>query len=208
MGQQLLIESVSATEGSIITETATNGKDVWLSGVFMQANIQNRNGRNYPVNEMHRAVEQMNSNIKAYGGVFGELDHPTTLTINMDRISHVITEVRMVGNDVVGKARILDTPMGLIAKELAKSGVRYGVSSRGAGTVNESGLVSNFNIITVDLVATPSAMGAYPTPVYEGLQDYKGGRILTLAESVKNDDKAQIHLRNEITKFVQSILKK
>lgn len=208
MSHQLLIESVSASEGSIITETATNGKDVWLSGVFMQANIQNRNGRNYPINEMQRAVEQMNQNIKSCGGVFGELDHPTTLTINMDRISHVITEVRMVGNDVVGKARILDTPMGLIAKELAKSGVRYGVSSRGAGTVNESGLVSNFNIITVDLVATPSAMGAYPTPVYEGLADFKGGRILTLAESVKNDEKAQVHLRNEITKFVQSILKK
>lgn len=208
MKPQLLIESVSASDGNIITESVNNGKDIYLSGVFMQANIQNRNGRNYPLNEMTKAVESMNESIRAYGGIFGELDHPTTLTINMDRISHVITAVKMVGNDVIGKARLLDTPMGLIAKELAKSGVRYGVSSRGAGSVNESGMVSNFNVITVDLVATPSAQGAYPTTMFESVEGFKDGRLLTLAEAVSNDVSAQKYFKNEILSFIRNVIHK
>ena len=151
MKHTILVEHLNAAQGNIITEAQSDGKNVFLSGIVMQADIQNRNGRIYPMNEMMNAVTAMNSSIKEYGGVFGELDHPADrISINLDRVSHVITEVRMEGANVMGKMKLLDTPVGLIAKELAKSGVRYGVSSRGTGVVSE-GMVSNFALQTIDL---------------------------------------------------------
>jgi hypothetical protein len=210
MKTQLLVESISATEGDIVTESLNDGKNVYLKGVFMQAGVKNRNGRIYPINEMQNAVNKLNESIKQYGGVFGELDHPNGIQINMDRISHVITECYMDGNNVIGKAKILGTPMGLIAKELANSGVRYGVSSRGTGTVNESdGTVSGFNIVTVDLVATPSAPGAYPQSVMESLQSLKSGqKLLTLAESIQYDKSAQKFFKDAFREFFRDITKK
>ena len=180
---------------------------MWLSGVYMQADVKNRNQRVYPVSEMTQAVQKAGEVIKENGGIFGELDHPQTLTINMDRISHAITELYMNGTDVYGKAKLLKTPMGLIAEELAKSGVRYGISSRGAGQVNEgSGMVSGFVFVTADLVATPSAPGAFPKPVYESLQNSKeGNRVLTLAESVRQDAAAQKYFKKEIIRFVENV---
>ena len=199
----ILIEHVTAMEGGIITEAAHDGKNVFLKGTFMQAEIQNRNKRRYPLAEINSAVVKAQEQIKSHGGIFGELDHPQNITINMDRISHVITEMYMDGNNAIGKAKLLDTPMGLIAKELARSGVRYGVSSRGAGQVNESGDVSGFMLITVDLVATPSAPGAMPNTVYESLEASTAGRkVLTLAESVSADPDAQKYFEREIMKFL------
>ena len=141
MKQSLLIEELSPSDAHIITETDTNGdhKGTYLSGIFMQADIKNRNGRVYPVTEIGNAVKAAQLRITEHNGIFGELDHPQTLNINLDRISHVITELKMDGNNAVGRAKLLDTPMGKIAKELINSGVRIGVSSRGAGTVSESG---------------------------------------------------------------------
>ena len=207
---KLLIEQLMPSEGNIITESKNDGKNVWIQGIFMQADTINRNGRNYPLNEMVNAVKQANVSIKENGGIFGELDHPQTLTINMDRISHVISELYMNGSNAIGRAKLLDTPLGLIAKTLSESGVRYGVSSRGAGTVNESGNVSGFGLITVDLVATPSAAGAMPQTIYESLSEAKNGNdIITLAEQVKHDPVAQKYLKNEIMKFLNlNLLKK
>lgn len=208
MKHTILVEHLNAAQGNIITEAQSDGKNVFLSGIVMQADIQNRNGRIYPMNEMMNAVTAMNSSIKEYGGVFGELDHPADrISINLDRVSHVITEVRMEGANVMGKMKLLDTPVGLIAKELAKSGVRYGVSSRGTGVVSE-GMVSNFALQTIDLVATPSAMGAYPTPMYEALQEQKGRKVLTLAEALREDPTAQRFFADEVKKFLASITKK
>lgn len=199
----LLIEQLVPSEGNIITESKQSGKDVWIQGIFMQAEMKNRNGRNYPLNEMVNAVKQANMLIEENGGIFGELDHPQTITINMDRISHVITELYMDGTNVIGKAKLLDTPMGLIAKELAKSGCRYGVSSRGAGTVNESGQVSGFGLVTVDLVCTPSASSAVPNVIYESIENASNGKqIITLAEQVRHDDSAQKYFQKEILKFL------
>lgn len=207
--EQLLIESLSANEGNIVTEAFVDKKDVFLHGVFMQAEQRNRNGRIYPMNEMVQAVTSMNEHITQYGGLFGELDHPADrLTIAMDRISHVITEVKLDGNNVIGKAKLLDTPMGLIAKEIARSGARYGVSSRGAGQVNENGTVSNFRVITVDIVATPSAQGAMPNTIYESLENYKKGTIISLAEAVKQDKTAQSYFKEEIQKFIRNVLQR
>lgn len=207
MKQKLLIETLGADEAHIITEASQDGHDMWLSGVFMQAEIENRNRRKYPIQEITRAVEAANKMIKEHNGIFGELDHPQTLTINLDRISHVITEINMHGNNAVGKAKLLETPMGKIAKELVKSGVKIGVSSRGAGAVNESGGVSDFNFVTVDIVATPSAPGAMPEAVYESLMaSQHGNEVITLAEEVRNDPKAQKYLEKQIMKFLEENL--
>lgn len=208
MKQAILIEHLNAAQGNIITEAVNDGKNVFLSGIVMQADIQNRNGRIYPLAEMTAAVNSMRQSIQEYGGVFGELDHPADrISINLDRVSHVITEVYMDGSNVMGKMKILDTPVGLIAKELAKSGVRYGVSSRGTGVVSE-GMVSNFSLQTIDLVATPSAQGAYPTTMFEALQEQKGRKVLTLAEAVREDPEAQKFFESEVKKFLESLRKK
>lgn len=200
---ELLIEELMPSQAGLITESSTDGKSVWLSGVFMQSTIKNRNGRVYPLNEIAEAVKVASQRISESKGIFGELDHPQTLNINLDRVSHVITEIFIKGQDVIGKARILDTPMGLIAKELIKSGVAMGVSSRGAGNVNESGEVSGFQFVTVDIVCTPSAPGAVPSVMYESVwANQKGQRILTLAEQVKEDPAAQKYFKKAIMDFL------
>jgi len=211
---QTLIESISPSTANVIcessnvvTESNGNNSTMWLNGIFMQADVQNRNERIYPVSEMTSAVTEATKVIKENGGIFGELDHPQTLTINMDRISHAITELYMNGTNVIGKAKLLKTPMGLIAEELARSGVRFGISSRGSGQVNESDKrVSSYTFVTADLVATPSAPAAFPKPVYETLYNSKEGeRVAYLAEKVKEDKDAQKYFKKEINNFVKNI---
>ncbi len=201
----LLIEELSPEECNLLTETTEDGKNMFLSGIFMQASIKNRNGRLYPINELAAAVKTAEGHIRQQKGLLGELDHPQTLTINLDRVSHVITELRLEGNNVLGKAKLINTPMGNIAKEIIKSGFNPGVSSRGAGTVNESGGVSGFQFVTVDIVAQPSAQNAYPSTVYESLEQYKHGHnIMALAEAVRHDDAAQKYLQKEILKWLNT----
>jgi len=207
MEHKLLIETLIPSEAEIITESSNDGKNTWLSGVFMQAEIKNRNGRVYPLGEISKAVEGAKTTITENNGIFGELDHPQSLTINMPLVSHVITEMSMNGNNALGKAKLLDTPNGKIAKELVKSGVRMGVSSRGAGAVNETGGVSDFNFITVDIVATPSAPGATPTAVYESMMASKYGKeAISLAEEMKHDPAAQKYFKKAILKFLNENL--
>lgn len=208
MTPQILIETLNPTSCNLIQEASVDGKNCFLSGVFMQAEAKNRNGRIYPLIEMVKAVDTANTMIKEQNGIFGELDHPQTLTINLDRISHVITELRMDGNNAIGKAKIIDTPMGNIAKKLIESGVRLGVSSRGAGSVNAGGIVEGFGFITVDLVATPSA-NAHPTAVYESLMnDASGYKAITLAEQMKHDPAAQKYFETEIKKFITDCIQR
>lgn len=200
----ILVEELTPTEANLVEESTQDGKDTWLNGIFMQAEIKNRNGRVYPLKEISSAVERANSIIGESDGIMGELDHPQSLTINLDRVSHVIKEMRMEGNNAYGRAKLLNTPMGNIAKELVKSGVRLGVSSRGAGTVTESGGVDGFQFVTVDIVAQPSAPGAMPDTVYESLQMSKHGHnALTLAEQMQNDEAAQKYFKKEILKFLE-----
>lgn len=200
---ELLVEELTPVDARVITESSNDGKSMWLNGICMQSSIKNRNGRNYPLQEISAAVENAKQRIKENNGIFGELDHPQSLTINSDRISHVITEMWMNGNDAYGKAKMLNTPMGLIAQELLKSGVKIGVSSRGAGNVTESGDVQGFNFITYDIVVTPSAPNAYPGLMYESIEHAKNGnKILSLAEAVRHDDAAQKYFKDEIMKFL------
>lgn len=203
---QVLVEELNPTECNLIEEATTDGKNVWLSGVYMQAGIKNRNGRNYPVTEIAKAVQEAADAIKESHGIFGELDHPNTLTINLDRVSHAITNLRMEGNNAVGKAKILNTPCGQIARGLIESGVRLGVSSRGAGNVGGNGDVSNFKFVTVDIVATPSAPGATPNTIYESINYGNGDKVMTLAESLCHDEAAQKYFKKEIHKFVEKLV--
>lgn len=202
---ELLVEELSPGEVGIISESTNDGKNLWLTGICMQSTVKNRNGRVYPISEIAAAVQSAQQRITECNGIFGELDHPESLTVNSDRISHVITEMWMSGEDAYGKAKILNTPMGLIAKELLNSGVKIGVSSRGAGNVNESGEVNGFQFITYDIVITPSAKKAYPDMVYESLDRAKNGKqIMSLAESVRHDPAAQAYFKKEILKFLES----
>lgn len=202
----LLIEQLMPSESNMVLEASQDGKSFWLNGIMMQSGIKNRNGREYPLQEINSAVESAIQRIKEQNGIMGELDHPQTLQINLDRVSHVITELKMVGANACGKARLLDTPMGKIAQEFIRAGVRPGFSSRGAGNVNEGGGVTGFQFVTVDIVAQPSAPNAYPESVYEGLDRSKTGRnVLSLAEALREDPKAQKYFKDEVLKFLASM---
>jgi len=185
----------------VIESQGENGKDLYMKGICIQGGIKNANQRVYPVDEIERAVKTLNDQISGGYSVLGEVDHPDDLKINLDRVSHMITEMWMDGPNGYGKFKILPTPMGNLVRTMLESGVKLGVSSRGSGNVsgNGTGKVSDFEIITVDVVAQPSAPGAYPTPIYEHLMNNRGGiRALRIAEEVKNDAKAQKYIKESL----------
>lgn len=200
---QMLRESVDNPR--FIVESTSTGKDMYINGIFMQAETRNRNQRIYPHSEILNAVNHASGLIKESNGIFGELDHPNNLSIDPRNISHVILELKMQGNDAYGKAKLLNTPAGLIAKELFNSGVKVGVSSRGAGEVMEEGIVRGFQFITVDIVITPSAQNATPTAVMEGVEQARNGkRIMSLAEALQHDTDAQKYFKKEILSWLST----
>ena len=189
------------------TENATGGKDLFMKGICIQGGVRNANQRVYPVNEIGRAVKTLNDQITGGYSVLGEVDHPEGLNINLDRVSHMITEMWMDGPNGYGKMKILPTPMGQLVSTMIQSGVKLGVSSRGSGNVVEgSGEVSDFEIITVDVVAQPSAPGAYPTPIYEHLMNARGGyKAYELAQATKEDPKAQKYLKESLVNIISRL---
>ena len=185
-----------------------DSKDLYMKGICIQGGIKNANERVYPVQEIARATKTLNDQISSGYSVLGEVDHPDDLKINLDRVSHMITEMWMDGPNGYGKMKILPTPMGQLVKTMLESGVKLGVSSRGSGNISEygSGEVSDFEIITVDVVAQPSAPGAYPTPIYEHLLNTKGGYMAKgLAAEVRNDKRAQKHLQDALTHIIKDL---
>lgn len=201
----LLNDYLTYDQAGIITESFnddTGSKNLFLKGCFIQGDVKNQNQRIYPVTEISRAVGEIMEQIGNGESVLGECDHPDELTINLDRVSHMITEMNMTGNNGMGKMKILPTPAGNIVKTLLENGVKLGVSSRGSGNVDDNGYVSEFEIVTVDIVAKPSAPGAYPQAVYEAL-DWKNNS--TLAEAVNHDRKAQAYLRDGVIEWVRKI---
>ena len=184
------------------------GKDLYMKGICIQGGIKNANERVYPVQEIARATKTLNDQITSGYSVLGEVDHPDDLKINLDRVSHMITEMWMEGPNGYGKMRILPTPMGQLVKTMLESGVKLGVSSRGSGNISEygNGEVSDFEIITVDVVAQPSAPGAYPTPIYEHLLNTRGGvKAKGLAAEVRNDTRAQKYLNDALTNIIKDL---
>ena len=206
-----LTETLSFDQAKMVVETTENesgGKDLYLKGICIQGGVRNANQRVYPVTEIGRAVNTLNDQIKGGYSVLGEVDHPEGLNINLDRVSHMITEMWMDGPNGYGKLKILPTPMGALVKTMLESSVKLGVSSRGSGNVSESGNgeVSDFEIITVDVVAQPSAPGAYPTPIYEHLMNTRGGnRAFQTSREVQGDKKAQKYLKESLLEIIDKL---
>ena len=202
----LFLNEAIFNELEIVSEASKNGKSLVLSGILMQADVKNRNNRVYPKVEIEKAVKTINERLQSGESILGELDHPQTLTINLDRVSHVLTEAKMDGTNAVGKLKIVDTPMGKIAQELIGSGVKLGVSSRGTGRVGEGGKVDDYHFATMDIVAQPSAPGAFPNSVMESLDLASNKKqIETLSEAVAHDPAAQKYFEREIKKFIDSL---
>ena len=203
----LLIENLSYDQAKMEMSHSDEGKNLYLKGICIQGGVKNANQRVYPVNEINKAIETLNKQIRTGYSVLGEVDHPTNLRINLDRVSHMITEMWLDGPNGYGKMKILPTPMGNLVRTMLESGVKLGVSSRGSGNVNEhDGAVSDFDIVTVDIVAQPSAPNAYPTAVYEGLMNMNGGqRILDMAKDLNQDQRVQKYLQAEVAKFIAEL---
>ena len=168
---KLITEQIEDVQ--ILTEEKNGKKLLYIEGVFLQSELTNRNGRRYPFEVLNREVERYNEEYVKTKRALGELGHPDGPTINLDRVSHMITSLRAEGNNFIGKAQILDTPMGKIAKSLLDEGVQLGVSSRGMGSIEKQEGISvvrdDFMLTTAaDIVADPSAPDAFVNGIMEG----------------------------------------
>jgi hypothetical protein len=195
----------------MIVESVKEGNDelktLYMKGIFIQGGVKNANERVYPVSEIENAVDTLNKQIQEGYSVLGEVDHPDDLKINLDRVSHMITSMWMDGANGFGKLKILPTPMGGLVKTMLESGVKLGVSSRGSGNVSDlDGKVSDFEIITVDIVAQPSAPNAYPKAIYESLMNMKHGhKVLDIAREARGDKKVQRYLGEEVKRLIKDL---
>jgi hypothetical protein len=179
---KLITEEISSVK--FITEGKGAKKKMYIEGVFLQGDIKNRNGRMYPVNTLAKEVGRYNESFVQKGRALGELGHPEGPTVNLDRVSHKITSLRQEGNNFIGKAQLLETPMGKIAKSLIAEGVTLGVSSRGVGSLREDNkgckvVGEDFMLATAaDIVADPSAPDAFVSGIMEGKEWVWEGGIL------------------------------
>ena len=187
---KLITEEVSNVK--FITEGKGSKKKLYIEGTFLQGDIQNRNGRVYPVNTLATEVGRYNESFIKKGRALGELGHPDGPTVNLDRVSHKITSLKQEGNNFVGKAQILNTPMGKIASSLIEEGVVLGVSSRGVGSLREQNGVKyvgeDFQLATAaDIVADPSAPDAFVNGIMEGKEWVGDGGMLREQLAAKNE---------------------
>lgn len=185
---KLISEFNDSSLTSLVESVDESGKkDYFIEGVFMQSNIKNRNGRIYPKEVMAEEVARYNKEFVAPGRAFGELGHPDGPTINLDRVSHIITSLEEDGNNFVGRAKILSTPNGNIVRALIDDGAKLGVSSRGLGSIEEKGgaqyVKNDFKLATAaDIVADPSAPEAFVEGIYEGVEWYYENGALKAVE--------------------------
>jgi hypothetical protein len=195
----MIVESVKEGDGDL--------KTLYMKGIFIQGGVKNANERIYPVHEIENAVETLNKQVSEGYSVLGEVDHPDDLKINLDRVSHMITRMWMDGPNGIGKLKILPTPMGQLVRTMLESGVKLGVSSRGSGNVNDmDGKVSDFEIITVDIVAQPSAPNAYPKAIYESLMNMKHGhKVLEIAKDARGNKQIQKYLGEEVKRLINEL---
>lgn len=211
------------TEGNfetvqVLTEESGGKKHLYIEGIFLQSEIKNRNGRIYPVSVLEKEVNRYNEEYVAAGRALGELGHPDGPTVNLDRVSHKIVSLRKEDNNFIGKARILDTPMGKIAKNLLDEGVRLGVSSRGMGSLEEKNganyVRDDFMLATAaDIVADPSAPDAFVNGIMEGKEwVWEGGilrerQISSLKRSIDNSAKTALEesVLNAFQRFISNL---
>ena len=190
---KLIREEIESVK--FITEKLKSGKqNLYIEGIFLQGNIKNRNGRMYPMDTLRKEVNRYNESNVSSGRALGELGHPDGPTVNLDRVSHKIVSLKESGSNFIGKAKILDTPMGQIAKSLISEGVKLGVSSRGIGSLKPT--KEGFNVVgedfmlatAADIVADPSAPDAFVEGIMEGKEWIWEGNTFRekLAEDTKN----------------------
>jgi hypothetical protein len=207
-----LREVILPTDASLqseIFESKSGSKDWYMHGTFVQGGVKNHNQRVYPVSEISKAVMSLKEKLAKGFSVLGEADHPDDLNINIDRVSHMIVDMNMQGNDGIGKLKLLTTPLGNICRTLLEGGVKLGVSSRGSGNVDASGNVSEYEIITVDIVANPSAPDAYPDPIYETIMNRpRNASFWDIATNAQRDPSAQKYLVKEMRTFIQDLGRK
>jgi len=193
---KLIREEIETVE--FITEERNGKKSLYIEGVFLQGNIKNRNGRMYPMETLAKEVQRYNESNVVTGRALGELGHPDGPTVNLDRVSHKITSLRESGSNFIGKAKILDTPMGQIAKSLIGEGVKLGVSSRGIGSLKPT--KEGFNVVgddfmlatAADIVADPSAPDAFVEGIMEGKEWVWEGTTLRERLAAKTKNKIEI----------------
>jgi len=179
---KLITEILDHNIEFVTEEKDGGGKDFYIEGVFMQANKKNRNGRVYPTSVLEREVERYTKEYVEQNRAFGELGHPSGPTINLERVSHMIKELKKEGDNFMGKAKIMDSPYGTIVKNLINEGAKLGVSSRGMGTLKEKNganeVQNDFYLATAaDIVADPSAPDAFVEGIMEGVEwIFEGGR--------------------------------
>lgn len=214
----LLREINEQIEYLVEADQKTGQKNYFLEGVFLQGNLKNKNGRIYPVNVLAEEVERYNENYVKRNRAFGELDHPSTPSVNLTKVSHLITELKQVGDNFVGKARILpETTNGKIAKALMEENCTLGVSSRGLGALKEkagSKIVEQYFLTTAaDIVADPSAPDAFPENIFEnvewfltseGWQKQEKGYDLVLEMKQKTKEEREAKFLSEFYKLLNS----
>lgn len=192
----MIREWSSFNDSQIVLEQRDNGlggRDCYLRGIAIQADQRNLNERIYPLAEISKAVNNMGQRLAKGESILVECDHPETLTINLDRVAAMITKVWMEGTNGMAEIKLLDTAHGQNIRKMLEAGVKLGVSSRGSGNVDYNGIVSDFEIITIDIVAQPSAPEAYPTAVFESLMSKYGSpcnstRKIAESKSLNNLD--------------------
>jgi hypothetical protein len=204
-----LKEHLTFDRAGMVVESVSEGdkKNLYMKGIFIQGGVKNANERVYPVSEIETAVQTLNEQITEGYSVLGEVDHPDDLKINLDRVSHMITSMWMDGANGFGKLKILPTPMGDLVTTMLQSGVKLGVSSRGSGNVDDmNGKVSDFEIVTVDIVAQPSAPNAYPKAIYEGMMNMKHGhKLLDIAKDARGNKKVEKYLKEEVMRLIKDL---
>ena len=209
---KLITEQIEPVE--ILVEETDGKKDTYIKGVFLQTEITNRNGRMYKFGTMNREVQKYNEEFIKRGRALGELGHPDGPTINLDRVSHKIVELQPEGHNFIGKAKLLETPMGKIAKSLLEEGVQLGVSSRGLGSLkkeNGSSVVADDFVLSTaaDIVADPSAPDAFVEGIMEGREwtlvdgKIKEAQIEAVKESLDNAPSAEELAERKIRAFDQ-----
>ena len=212
---KLITETIEDVK--LLTEEKNGKKLLYIEGVFLQSELKNRNGRMYPFSVLNKEVERYNEEYVKSKRALGELGHPDGPTINLDRVSHRITSLRSEGNNFIGKAQILDTPMGNIAKSLLGEGVQLGVSSRGMGSIDKQEDVNivrdDFMLTTAaDIVADPSAPDAFVNGIMEGKEWVWDNGLLKEREVAKYqryiEDASRYQLEQRVLKTFEHFLGK
>ena len=202
-------EYVENIDPVIVENKETGDKDYFLEGIFLQGNKENKNNRKYPVAILEKAVKEFNKDYVSKKRSFGELGHPNGPQINLERVSHMITEIKKDGNNFIGRAKVMDTPYGNIVKNFIKEGCMLGVSSRGLGSVNDKNMVQDdYKLATVDIVADPSAPDAFVEGIMENHEWYVENGIYKVREIEEMQDEINKSSKYELQEKKIELFKK